>query len=290
MKLQEGMYVGIANEQYHANRTAISSTWLKIIDRHSPWHLRSYLDSPPAEPTPALAIGSAVDCLIFEPEKFNEQFIVAPELNLRTKAGREEMAALKATAAKTYQTVLKLNQHTEALETAASVRTNPRMADILKRGVPQPVFIWKDPVTGLLCKCKVDWYDEKDGTVYDLKTAREGSPSAFAKAVANYGYHIQQAFYSDGIRALGKPVRRFVFCVQEKPDDRYTFKADPRLMSFYELSQEDDDAGRDAYASALSAIDFCITNDEWAGYTDDIITITRPGWAKKSDMEQVTGL
>ena len=288
--MKTGMHLGIPNETYHADRTCVSSTWLKIIDSHSPWHLRSYLDSPPAPASPALAMGSAVDCLIFEPELWDKQFTVMPELNLRTNAGKAEKKKLVEWAGQQNVTLVTNTQHQEALETAKAIRTNPRMADILKRGVAQPTFVWVDPVTGLKCKCRADWYDEEDGTVYDLKTAVNASPSEFAKAIANFGYHIQQAFYSDGIRVVGKPVKRFVFCVQEKPDNRNTFKADHRLMAFYELDPEDDEAGRDAYSSALSAIDFCMTNNEWAGYNNDTIVLTRPGWAKQKDMAKVVGL
>lgn len=284
--MKTGIHLGIPNETYHADRTAVSSTWLKIVDSHTPWHLRSYLDSPPpAEPSPALVMGSVVDCLIFEPEMFEKQFIIAPEWNLRTKADREEKVKLLKEAKSNGMTLVTNKQHLEALETAKAVRENPVMADILKRGVAQPVFIWNDIVTGLKCKCRLDWYDEEDGVIYDLKTAFDASPSAFSKAIANYGYHIQAAFYSDGVRALGLPVRKFVFGVQEKPDNKNTFKADPRLMAFYELDETDLEAGRDSYVSSLSAISFCMMNNEWAGYTNNIVPLSRPAWAKRSDVD-----
>jgi hypothetical protein len=278
--METGLHVGIANGPYHADRTAVSSTWLKVIDGHSPWHLRSYLDSPPAEPTPALRMGSALDCLIFEPERWGEQFIVAPEINRRTKAEAD------------HKTIMAQSEYQEALQTAMAVRTNPRMADILATEgiVAQPVFVWIDPITGLKCKCKPDLYDQKNGICYDLKSALDASPEGFSKAVGNFGYHIQQAFYSDGIRTLGYPLKKFVFCVQEKPDGRNTFVADQRLTAFYELTPDDDEAGRDSYSSALSAISFCMTNNEWAGYTNDTVVITRPGWSKKGDMVKVVGL
>ena len=287
--MQIGMTLGVPNNTYHADRKAVSSTWLKIISQKTPFHLRSYLDSPPAAATPALIMGSAVDCLIFEPDNFRDHFVVAPECDRRTTAGKATWAEVQAEAGSRKQ-VLKMSEHLEALQTAASVRSNPVMGRVLQRGVAQPTFVWNDPVTGMLCKCRPDWYDEEDGTIYDLKTAIDASPAGFAKAVANYGYHIQQAFYSDGLRVLGHKVRRFVFGVQEKPDGRHTQQADARLMAFYQLSEEDDDAGRDAYSSALAAISFCQFNDEWAGYTNDIVTLSRPSWAKAGDMEVVTRL
>lgn len=288
--MKEGIYAGIANELYHQDRTAVSSTWLKIIDSQTPYHLRSYLDAPPPDPSPALVMGSAVDCLIFEPEEWDNELIIAPEINRRTNVGKKEWADLQAKAKKTHRRIITNKAHGEALETAKAVRMNPRMADILKRGTAQQVFVWRDPITDLLCKCKADWYDEETGTVYDLKTARDASPFEFSKAVHNYSYHIQAAFYSDGIRTCGKPVNKFIFAVQEKPDDRHTFVAHPNLMAWYELEEEDMEAGRDSYSSALAAISFCTVNNEWAGYTHHTVPLTRPPWAKKTDMENVTTL
>lgn len=285
-----GMHLDIPNDVYHDDRTAASSTWLKLVDSKTLYHLRSYLDSPPAEKSPALLMGAAVDCLIFEPDKWDQQFIVAPELNLRTNDGKAAMAALKEQASKENKLIVRHEHHQEALATAQSVRTNPVMADILKRGVAQPVFIWDDPVTFMRCKCKLDWYDEETGTVYDLKTAVDASPDAFAKAVANFGYHIQQAFYMDGIRCLGYPAKRFVFCVQEKPDNRNTFEAHPNLMAFYELDSDDDEAGRDAYSSSIMAIQYALRNNDWPGYTNEVLQITRPGWARRKDAEDFTSL
>lgn len=38
--------------------------------------------------TPAMILGEAVHCLVLEPEKFNERFFIAPDVNAATKEGR----------------------------------------------------------------------------------------------------------------------------------------------------------------------------------------------------------
>jgi exodeoxyribonuclease VIII len=289
MKLELGIQDGVPNAVYHADRKCVSSTWLKKVQK-TPFHLRSYLDSPPSVPSPALIMGQAVDTLVFEPELWDKEFIIAPEINRRTKAGREEWESLIDGCSKSNRTLISNADHFEALQTAKAIRTNPVMVDILSSGKTQQTFIWRDPATELLCKCRSDWYDEKTKTIYDLKTALDGSPEAFSKAIANFGYHIQAAFYSDGIRACGKPVERFVFCVMEKPNDRDGTKASPELMSFYELNVEDIQAGQDSYSSGLAAINFCIMTNDWSGYTDQILPIGRPAWARRNDMELITAL
>lgn len=288
MKLENGIQEGVPNAAYHADRKCVSSTWLKKIQK-TPFHLRLHLDTPPPDVTPpALLMGSAVDTLVFEPELFKKEFIIMPELNLRTKDGRSERDRLIAKCVKTNQMLIKNSDHFIALQTAKAVRMNPVMARILQRGKTQQTFIWDDPVTELKCKCRTDWYDEEDATIYDLKTAADASPEKFSKAIADFGYHIQAAFYSDGVRACNKPVERFVFCVQEKAAAGETPNSE--LMAFYELSADDMQAGIDSYTSGLAAINFCMMTGEWTGYTNQILPISRPVWARKSDVEMVTSL
>jgi len=233
-------------------------------------------------------MGSAVDTLVFEPELWDSLYKIAPEVNRRTKAGREEWAKLVAFCKQKNITLISNSQHSEALQTAKAIRENPVMADILRSGSSQDTYIWRDPVTGLLCKCRTDWYDEKTKTITDLKTAIDASPEGFSKAIANFGYHIQAAFYSDGVRACGKPVEKFQFAVMEKTSKDAI--VDPKLMAFYELSIEDIQAGQDTYTSGLAAINFCMIHDEWEGYSDNVLQISRPAWARKSDVEMVSSL
>lgn len=44
--------------------------------------------------TKTLDLGTAFHCRVLEPEEFSNRFIVAPEFNRRTSAGKEEKAFL----------------------------------------------------------------------------------------------------------------------------------------------------------------------------------------------------
>ena len=287
MKTETGRQVGVPNAVYHADRKCVSSTWLKKIDQ-TPYHLKCYLDSPPEPSTPALLTGNAVDCLVFEPHLFEKKFIIAPEINKRTNAGKEEWAKLAEKAAKEHKDLISNAMHFDALQTAEATRTNPKMADILKSGSSQDTYIWKDPVTGLLCKCRPDWYDKETGIITDLKTARDAGPHWFSKAIQDFGYHIQAAFYSDGLRACGLPVNGFHFGVIEKATKDAPVHSE--LMAFYDLDEDDIQDGRDTYTSGLAAINFCMMTGEWHGYTNQVMPISRPPWAKRNNVEMVTSL
>ena len=66
---------------------AINWSTLKHIQR-SPAHFKYLLDNPPKQ-TAAQSFGVAVHEAILEPDKFQENYIIAPDLDKRTKAYKE---------------------------------------------------------------------------------------------------------------------------------------------------------------------------------------------------------
>ena len=81
-------------------------------------------------------------------------------------------------------------------------------------------IVWDDPETGLRCKARIDFVSEYDGwtVVGDLKSSINAAPKQWARAVANYGYHRQAAFYLDGCNAISPHDRLFAWIIQEKDD------------------------------------------------------------------------
>ena len=49
------------------------------------WHDIEY----PPSPSPAMALGSALHCLVLDEQSFNRDYIVAPKVDRRTKAGKQ---------------------------------------------------------------------------------------------------------------------------------------------------------------------------------------------------------
>jgi exodeoxyribonuclease VIII len=281
---KEGMYLNITNEDYHADRNMVSKSWLDRV-AISPLHLRQYLDEP-FEKTIALIIGSAVDCLVFEPDEFSKLFVQSPTDNKRTKVGKEAWAQATEDADKAGQTIIECHNTdywTEVHQMADAIKNNPFMKELLQDGVGQAVFISQDPVTGLKRKCKTDHYNQTLNAVWDLKTALSASPYEFARSIANYRYHVQDAFYSDIIEDVVGSKPSFGFAVMEKPAAKSNAKPDSGMMAFYQLTEEEKRRGLDTAQSDMAAIAFAIDTGEWAGYTDNVIEIERPAWAQHRD-------
>lgn len=62
----------------------------------SPRHYLDYILKPKTPPTDAMKMGSMIHCMLLTPELFNDEFAIAPEINKRTNAGKEEWAQFTA--------------------------------------------------------------------------------------------------------------------------------------------------------------------------------------------------
>jgi exodeoxyribonuclease VIII len=134
----------------------------------------------------------------------------------------------------------------------------------------QSVF-WVDPLTGELCRCRPDFWRD-DGIVVDVKTTDNASPEGFARSIFDWRYHVQEAFYRDGIEAAtGTPPRAFLFLAVET-------KA-PHAVAVYALDPEAVELGRADYQRDLQRFSDCSRTDTWPGYGDTIQKIQLPAWA-----------
>jgi hypothetical protein len=134
---------------------------------------------------------------------------------------------------------------------------------------------WDDPASGVTRRARFDWLPDTDGgrlIIPDYKTTQSAEPRAFARSAANFGYHMQDAWYRDTAHALGLAEDvAFVFIAQEKTA--------PYVVSVLELNTEAVMAGRKRNDQALQVFAECTATDKWPSYTSDVELISLPGWA-----------
>ena len=137
-------------------------------------------------------------------------------------------------------------------------------------GEAEKSVYWNDKTTGVLCRCRPDWWRD-DNILVDLKTTEDASTEGFAKSIANYRYDVQAAYYLDGVEAAtGKRPKAFVFIAVEKKQ--------PYGVGVYVLDAASLDLGRAQYQHDLAIYAECLANDNWPGYGDKIQTISLPAW------------
>lgn len=261
------------NAEYHRH-TAVSKSHLDQVAR-SPLHYWSrYLDPNRVvpEPTAAMAIGSAVHTHVLELDKWDATYAVAPDgLDRRTKEGKAAWAAFEAEAKG--RTVLSRADADLVMHIGRAVFAHPAAAMLLQlAGKAETTHMWTDEATGLQCKCRPDWLSDCGSIVLDLKTTEDASPAGFRKSIANWRYHVQAAWYLHGLKQAGHRPEQFIFvCVEKKP---------PYAVAVYAADAEMIEAGMTTARLDLDKLAVCKAADHWPGYSEQIETISLPGWMR----------
>lgn len=156
------------------------------------------------------------------------------------------------------------------------------------KGVAERSVYWRDPATGLLCRCRPDFW-RVDGIVVDVKTTEDASAEGFARSIANWRYHAQAPFYLDGINTMRDqykptgldlpmpvPARAFIFLAVEK--SARVVDGVAMGVGVYVLDQESTELGRIENRQDLDRIAQCQRDGKWPGYGDKIQPIELPKW------------
>lgn len=274
-ELPSGWLHNLPDHEYHSDPATISSSGLRKILK-SPAHFQAYLERPESS-TQALDIGKAVHCLVLQPELYPEQFAVSPEINRRTKAGKQEYADFQE--ASEAKTILIPKDNLVAQQTAAGVRAHTLTAELFSGGKAEVSGYYQDAETGTWCRIRPDYLRIKDGMIVDLKTSIDASPNGFKSSINKYGYHFQAAMYAAGFEAItGEPLQHFLFVVVEKspPFAAAVYRADETMLAI----------GMQQYRRALRIYAECSAAGIWPGYSSQIETIGLPDWVITQSLDE----
>ena len=200
-------------EKEYRSHPAISRSELFKISE-SPEKFK-YCREHPEEPTPALIFGQLLHKVVLLPDMIWDDFIVAPNVDRRTRDGKEEYAAFLEEAKD--KVVVTSDMMTQALGMVSALSGN-EFAKKLLDGEKEKEFFWTDDMTGEDCKCRVDCMIEIGNNliVVDLKTTDCAETEAFTRAAIKYGYDLQSAMYCDGVEKNTGRKPLFVFIAIEK--------------------------------------------------------------------------
>lgn len=268
-----GIYPDVPAEVYHRRELGVVNNGaLKILAGQTPAHYRAWVEEATKEKeTPALIFGRALHSLVLEPSKFHREFALQPAFgDLRTKAARESRDAWLADHPGV--TTLTEDEWSRLQGMAKAVREHPIAGKFFIDGMPEATCVYDDPRTGLRCKARMDYWREDLWMIGDLKSTEDASPRAFARSVVNYGYHIQDAHYSEGPRVIfGNDAPKFLFVVVEK--------SAPYAVGVYMLDVDAAIRGHELRDRAMDTLDRCLRTDEWPGLPAVVNTLSLPGWA-----------
>lgn len=295
-------------DEYHSSEALGHSGLVKILQ--SPSHFRAWRDIK-KEPTDALAFGQAFHSLLLEPEKFDAEYAVIEEAvlegslqsaddykkaaeELGIKVGKMKKDEIKdAITATDIERRFKFREdviaevyggkqilNDETMSRLHAIRKNVMAHKTAARrlscgGAVELSGFWIDQETGVECRIRPDLLAM--GAIHDLKSCRDAGIDGFAKAIAQYGYDIQAAYYTDGYKALTGETLPFIFIAAETDA--------PYAVAVYQADRQMIEVGRKKYRAALQLYKWCKERDYWPSYQPDgeIETISLPRWATNTE-------
>jgi exodeoxyribonuclease VIII len=209
---------------------------------------------------------------VLQPEEFLNHYSVSPSCDKRTSAGKIEWAEYLMEAVGKTSLTPEMFATISAMTEATT--GNAIASQLLREGDAEVSVYWHDEETGLLCRCRPDYW-RKDNLIVDLKTTDDASPEGFARSVAKYRYHVQAAYYMQGIEhATGTRPEGFVFiAIEKKP---------PYVIGVYVLDEASLLIGDLEFRADLNQYAQCVTMNEWPSYGENRVqTLGLPAWYLK---------
>jgi len=201
--------------------------------------------------------------------------VVVDAKDWRTKAAQQKQADAYAAG----HTPLLKADHERVQAMAAALRAHPTASALFRPGTgrAEQSLFWSDEEFGVWRRAMLDWIPNEPSPVGlligDYKSTPCADPGAIAKAIANYSYLQQAAWYEDAVRAVGladDPVFLFVF--QEKTP--------PYLVTVVQPKPYVIEWGRRLNRKALDVWRRCREADHWPGYADEVVSVGLPGWTE----------
>ena len=238
------------------------------------------VDTKP-EPTEAMILGSAVDCLTLTPDLWGSTMAERPDADGRTREGKAILAAFDPGG----RTVIRRKAVEQAQAIAAAVLSHPSAGRMVAMGEQQVSLIWTDPATGVRCKARLDMV-LRGRCLADLKVPQNGAAASserWGQYVKTNGLDYQAAMYHDGWLALtGEDLPWLWFCAPSAPP----YIAE--MVATYEARPSWLDLGRKKYRRALRLYAWCLEMDQWPGYPEDPVMCDPPLYALRLEEEDET--
>lgn len=145
-------------------------------------------------------------------------------------------------------------------------------------GLAEQSLFWHDSEFEVWRRARLDWLPMHVSSagrliVPDYKTTVSADPDAIAKTIYNYRYHLQADWYTQAVQALGLADRvLFLFVFQEKQP--------PHVVTVVEVTADFLRLGRADNRRALAIYAASVATGQWPGYSDEVVRVDPPRWAR----------
>lgn len=270
--IEPGIYPDITDTEYHAAKDILSSSGARRLITSTP--RKFYEEMTTVRPyNPAFEIGHAAHTLMLT---VGDPFEVVNADSWRTKDAKEVRdAALQAG-----NTPLLAKEYAQVRAMADAILEHPVAGELFTRNdtVMEQSLYWTDEQTGVACRARPDLAVNDWSLIVDYKTTVSADPREFAKSIAKYGYHQQQAWYCEAVETLTSIRPEFVFVCQEKTP--------PYEVSLIQLDADAVRIGGRLNEDARTIYAACMDSGVWPSYPTSVQVVGLPAWAlRQADQE-----
>jgi exodeoxyribonuclease VIII len=218
---------------------------------------------------PALRLGTAVHARILEPHAYGDLIAVQPDVDRRTKDGKEIYAEFLAGLGN--RTVIDSDQQAIVDGIAAMAWGMKSVVNVLDGCTDRELSIVAE-LHGTVAKARLDMYDPETGFYCDVKTTGV-TVAEFGRQAFNLNYQLQLAHYRAVARAAGLHIERmgFLVCETNKP-----YGCQVVLMP-----NEAIDMAESAVEAGCKVWSACRDAGEWPAYEDKVVELQLPAWATR---------
>lgn len=256
------MWKKISSEEYFRDYSNfLGSSDLRRILR-SPAHYR--IRQP--QTTAAQEFGTLVHSFALEPDLAASSYIPGPELDRRTKAGKEAYERAELEALSTGARLVRSADYHSAKDCANAIRQAMAYAGYGLDKFETEVSGFVDDFYGVNVKIRPDAIN--DEFIIDLKTTSDCTN--FERSIFTFGYDIQSSFYCDVAERLTGKKRKFLWVAVEKEN--------PYGVMIFEPSEEILERGRNLYRKAIEQYKVCAEWDHWPAYDLKPRIVHAPKW------------
>jgi exodeoxyribonuclease VIII len=202
-----------------------------------------------------MKLGSAVHCMLLRPEMFNNDFAVAPEINKRTNAGKEEWSNF------VLQNVSKTVIENDTYEHARRIVDNVLTSDDTRYLIQNCYDFeqeWHLDVDDLPYR---GFYDGiSDEYVLEVKTIKDANPKSVMYDFYKNKYHMQAALY-------GMSSRKDIYYIVIETSEPYLSYTAPTSIQYIKK-------GADEIGYLNEKFKMCLNTNEFRGgynYFNEII-------------------
>lgn len=273
----------MSNDEYHACPEFSSSQLKDILRSSAHFHSNNILKENERETKKHLDFGTLAHTLFLEPEQFENEFVIGPKFDRRTKAGKEEAAAWEAAN----QGKIIIDE--DMLQGAKRIANNLRGLSSYQLmqdhyGMAEASIFFTDPVYGLNLRIRPDYHIVpceafKNGLLFDVKTSKDARYFEFSRDSGKYAYDLSAAMYREGFQQHYKTEGKadFIYLVAES--------SAPFNVKHYRASDLFLSIGERRYNKAKELLAESLLIDKWNGYSTELEDISLPQYMLNQAIE-----